>query len=130
MFERFTERAVNVVSESQRFAKEMGSPEVSPEHLLLALVSEAKGVSLKIFRMYGVEFSKVQTEIENLTREKKSLYDEARTVDNGKGELLKEKSLDLTFQIKLLHLQRSKRNHCNMDTPFVFGKVALISYPG
>ena len=54
MFERFTERAVNVVSEAQRLAKEMGCSEVNPEHLLLALVNEAKGVSLKLFRMYGV----------------------------------------------------------------------------
>ena len=54
MFERFTERAVNVVSEAQRLAKEMGCSEVKPEHLLLALVNEAKGVSLKLFRMYGV----------------------------------------------------------------------------
>ena len=52
MFERFTERAVNVVSESQRLAQVMGCKEVSPEHLLLALVNEAKGVSLKLFRMY------------------------------------------------------------------------------
>ena len=47
MFEHFTEKAVNVVSESQRYAKELKSLEVTPEHLLLALVSEAKGVSLK-----------------------------------------------------------------------------------
>lgn len=54
MFERFTERAVNAVSESQRLAKDMNSAEVCPEHLLLALVMEAKGVSLKLFRMYNV----------------------------------------------------------------------------
>ena len=66
MFERFTERAVNVVSESQRLAEEMQCPEVLPEHLLLALVNEAKGVSLKLFRMYGMESEKLLTEIKNL----------------------------------------------------------------
>lgn len=54
MFERFTEKAVNVVYEAQNFAKEMKSAEVFPEHLLLALVCSAKGVSLKIFRMFGM----------------------------------------------------------------------------
>lgn len=54
MFERFTEKAINVVSESQRLAVEMCCGEVTPEHLLLALVNEAKGVSLKLFRMYGI----------------------------------------------------------------------------
>ena len=65
MFERFTERAVNVVSESQRFAGEMGCNEVLPEHLLLALVSEAKGVSLKLFRMYGVTLAELIPVAEN-----------------------------------------------------------------
>ena len=64
MFERFTERAVNVVSESQRPAFEMGCSEVMPEHLFLALVSEAKGVSLKLFRMYGVTVEDAQKEVE------------------------------------------------------------------
>lgn len=67
MFERFTEKAVNVVSEAQRIAKEMKSQEVMPEHLLLALVTEARGVSLKIFRMYNVTPEDLQKEVENYT---------------------------------------------------------------
>lgn len=64
MFERFTEKAVNVVSESQRIAHEMKSQEITPEHLLLALVSEAKGVSLKIFRMYDIDYNSLEKEVE------------------------------------------------------------------
>lgn len=64
MLERFTEKAVNVVSESQRLAKEMNCSEVCPEHLLLALASEAKGVSLKIFRMYDITPEKLQNAIQ------------------------------------------------------------------
>ena len=63
MFERFTERAINVVSESQHLALAMSCTEVSPEHLLLALVNEAKGVSLKIFRMYGIVSEKMENEV-------------------------------------------------------------------
>ena len=65
MFEHFTEKAVNAVSEAQRFAKELNSAEVCPEHLLLALVSEAKGVSLKLFRMYNVTFDAIKNEVTN-----------------------------------------------------------------
>ena len=68
MFERFTERAVNVVSEAQRLAKETSCSEVMPEHLLLALVKEAKGVSLKLFRMYGVTAEGVAEEIDKYLR--------------------------------------------------------------
>ena len=64
MFERFTERAINVVSESQNLAKQMKCSEVTPEHLLLALVHEAKGVSLKLFRMYGIDYDNLQKIVE------------------------------------------------------------------
>lgn len=64
MFERFTERAVNVVCEAQKLAKEKGCSEVNPELLLLALVNEAKGVSLKLFRMYGVNSDAVEKEVD------------------------------------------------------------------
>lgn len=63
MFERFTEKAVNAVYEAQNLAFETGCDEVMPEHLLLALVKEAKGVSLKLFRMYNLSFEAVYGEI-------------------------------------------------------------------
>ena len=63
MFERFTEKAVNVVCEAQNLAKDMGCEEVMPEHLLLGLVKDAKGVSLKLFRMYNVSFDAVLEEV-------------------------------------------------------------------
>ena len=65
MFERFTERAINVVSESQRIACGMSCAEVTPEHLLLALVNEAKGVSLKLFRMHGISSETLEKKIRN-----------------------------------------------------------------
>lgn len=76
----------------------------------------------------------VQTEIENLTREKKSLYDRTRIVDSDESELLKEKSLDLTFQIKVLRkelrlcedierrLPKIKENLIEMEDQKVKGK--------
>lgn len=69
MFERFTEKAINAVSEAQRLAQELKSSEVSPEHLLLAIVSEAKGVSLKLFRMYNVSVEALRKEVVKHTRE-------------------------------------------------------------
>ena len=93
MFERFTERAVNVVSESQRVAGVMGCTEVSPEHLLLALVNEAKGVSLKLFRMYGVSSEKLQPEIAKYVKTSHKRY-ENLTFSYGYKEILKH-TLDL-----------------------------------
>ena len=75
MFERFTERALNVVSESQRLAGVMGCKEVSPEHLLLALVNEAKGVSLKLFRMYDISSARLQPEIAKYVKTSSKRYE-------------------------------------------------------
>ncbi len=63
MFERFTEKALNVVSRAQDIACKMNSENILSEHLLLALVAEAKGVSLKIFRMYNITYEKLYDEI-------------------------------------------------------------------
>ena len=53
MFEKFTEKAINVVSTSQNLAKEAGERKVFAQYLLLALFDEAKGISLKIFKSYA-----------------------------------------------------------------------------
>lgn len=63
MFEKFTEKAINVVSESQKQATELHSEFVTTECLLLALIKEAKGISLKIFKSYNVDFDSVKTEV-------------------------------------------------------------------
>ena len=67
MFERFTEKAVNVVCEAQRLAKELKSSEVRPEHFLLAITSEARGVSLKLFRMYNINADNMREEVKKYT---------------------------------------------------------------
>ena len=66
MFERFTEKALNVVSKAQDIACKMNSENILSEHLLLALVAEAKGVSLKIFRMYNITYEKLYDEITSI----------------------------------------------------------------
>ena len=63
MFEKFTEKAINVVTESQNIAKKDMCICVVPEHLLLALVSEAKGISLKIFKSYNIDFEKLKFDL-------------------------------------------------------------------
>ena len=50
MLERFTEQAINTVSESQSYALELGSSDVCLEHLLYAIVKVAKGISARLFK--------------------------------------------------------------------------------
>ena len=75
MFERFTEKAINVVSKAQEIAHGMNSDKVQSEHLLLALVAEARGVSLKIFRMYNVTYENLYKVISEVIEVKPSKSD-------------------------------------------------------
>ncbi len=96
MFEKFTEKAINVVSSSQESAKKLGLKKVSPELLLLALFDEAKGISLKIFKSYDITREKLVDElkkyVEVSTNQSTSI--QPLPFDDEYKEILK-KSLDL-----------------------------------
>ena len=96
MFEKFTEKAINVVSASQENAKLAGATIVAPENLLLALFDEAKGISLKIFKSYDITHEKLVKEIGkyiSLTGGK-TVQNQTLPFDNEYKEILK-KALDL-----------------------------------
>ena len=63
MFEKFTEKAANAVIASQKAAKDLKSSCIMPEHLLLALVQEAKGISLMIFKSYNITPDVIEREV-------------------------------------------------------------------
>lgn len=96
MFEKFTEKAINVVSASQENAKLAGATIVAPENLLLALFDEAKGISLKIFKSYDITHEKLGKEIGkyiSLTGGK-TVQNQTLPFDDEYKEILK-KALDL-----------------------------------
>lgn len=63
MFEKFTEKAVNVIVEAQNIAIYDHSDRVLSEHLLLALVKETKGFCAKIFKSYDITYERLAEEI-------------------------------------------------------------------
>lgn len=64
MLEKFTEKAVNVVSTAQKCANEMHSANIVSEHLLLGLYLEAKGIPQKIFKSYNIDYKDLYSEVE------------------------------------------------------------------
>ena len=93
MFEKFTEKAINVVSQSQEIAKELKNSKVMPEHLLLALVKEAKGISLKIFKSYDIDYDKL-VKVIKLNSSSDTLNQQTLPFDTEYKEILKH-TLDL-----------------------------------
>ncbi len=93
MFEKFTEKAINVVSQSQEIAKDLKSVKVMPEHLLLALVKEAKGISLKIFKSYDIDYDNLLEYIQ-LNSTSNTIQPQTLSFDTEYKEILKH-TLDL-----------------------------------
>lgn len=72
MFEKFTEKAINVVTEAQEQAKLLHNAYVQPEHLLLAIAKLAKGISLKLFRYSNINYEDLKKEVETRLRFEKT----------------------------------------------------------
>ena len=72
MFERYTERARRVLFFARYEAGQAGSPAVEPEHLLLALIREERGLSARIFQRARMSPDEVRKAIESRTTRRKA----------------------------------------------------------
>ena len=60
MFERYTERARRVLFFSRYESSQLGNNSIQPEHLLLGIVREGKGVASKIFSAAGLSLERIR----------------------------------------------------------------------
>lgn len=95
MFEKFTEKAINAITESQNLAKEMKNPYVQPEHLLLAIFNQAKGISLKLFKICGITEDNLKKAVEARLRFEKAKRDSATVPFSDEFKNLLKDALDL-----------------------------------
>ncbi|CAM9092843.1 unnamed protein product [Discosporangium mesarthrocarpum] len=66
MFEKFTEKALQVIMMSQEESRKMGHNFVGSEQLLLGLMGEGSGVANIALREYGIKIRDVRLEVERL----------------------------------------------------------------
>jgi ATP-dependent Clp protease ATP-binding subunit ClpA len=69
MFERFTERARNVVVHAQGEARDLGHGYIGTEHLLLGLLRESSGVAGRVLDRLGIERDAVRSDLVRLVGE-------------------------------------------------------------
>lgn len=130
MFERFTEKAINVVSKAQEIAEEMACDYIQSEHILLGLVAEAKGVPLKIFKMYNITYEDVFKEINSII-EKKHLKQAGETPHfSHHVKILLKDTLDLAVKsgnptILYEHLFLSVINDKHSNNEFTLQKLGF-----
>ena len=72
-FERFTERAKQVLTLAQEEAERSHHSYIGTEHLLLGLLREGEGLAAKVLANLGVEIGKVRQTIESLLGRDKGL---------------------------------------------------------
>ncbi len=64
MFERFTKRVRDLLEGAKRQAIKFGNNRVEPEHILLAMIEEGKGMGIAMLQHMGVDFYKLKRDIE------------------------------------------------------------------
>jgi ATP-dependent Clp protease ATP-binding subunit ClpC len=67
MFERFTERARQVVVLAQDEARALGHNHIGTEHLLLGLIREEQGLAVRVLSDLGVTLNEMRVEVERIT---------------------------------------------------------------
>jgi len=95
MFEKFTEKAINAVTEAREQAKSMHNAYVQPEHLLLAIAKQSKGISLKLFKNYNIAFEALRKEVETKLRFEKSPKELQAVPFSNEFKILLKNALDL-----------------------------------
>ncbi len=66
VFEKFTEKAIEVVKSAQKYAIEFNHEKIYPEHLLLALLNDPNSIIVKTFSIQKIEINSLKKEIETL----------------------------------------------------------------
>jgi ATP-dependent Clp protease ATP-binding subunit ClpC len=64
MFERFTDRARNVVRAAQDEARRLGHASIGTEHLLLGLLAEPEGIGARALAALGLSLDGLRAEVE------------------------------------------------------------------
>ena len=70
MFEKFTEKAIDVVKAAQIYAIEYNHEKIYPEHLLLALLNDTNSIIVKTFSVRKIEINDLKKEIEELLKKR------------------------------------------------------------
>ncbi len=66
MFEKFTEKAIDIVKSAQIYAIKHNHEKIYPEHLLLALLNDNTSIIVKTFSIYKIEINEIKKEIEKI----------------------------------------------------------------
>merc|ERR1712078_455410 len=92
----FTPRAKRVLELSVEEARELSHNYIGTEHILLAIISEGKGVSVRVLENLGVSLANLKTQTLNLIGESREVSTTSGSRSNRKKANLQEFGTNLT----------------------------------
>lgn len=60
---KFTQRSIDAISYAQQMAQSEGHPQITPEHLLGALLQQDDGIAVQLLKKAGVDVDRVEQEV-------------------------------------------------------------------
>ena len=60
---KFTQRSIDAISYAQQMAQSEGHPQITPEHLLGALLQQDDGIAVQLLKKAGVDVGRVEQEV-------------------------------------------------------------------
>lgn len=99
MFEKFTQKAIDVVQSAQNFAMKFKHQRVLPSHLLLGLVSQSKGVQAKILNFDKIDYNFLSKLVENSSEIDINRKDDADIFFSKDARNTLKKAVDLSDEL-------------------------------
>lgn len=96
MFEKFTEKAINLIYEAQKEAKDLKNAYVQPEHLLLAIMKNATGIPLRFFKSAHIDYETLHDAVEEKLKFEKTNKNTQNIPFSDEFKTLLKEVLDLT----------------------------------
>ncbi len=78
-FDKFTVKAREAVADAQDLARTNGQPELTPEHLLLALIRQEDGLVPSIIKKIGASLPAIQSELQSYLDRQPKVYGAGRS---------------------------------------------------
>ncbi len=146
--EGFTPKVESILDLAQELAQSFDSEEIGTEHLLLAIISDADNLALRLLNTLSINPQKLFADTlvamgENLEEYKEQIKAAARHSESGQGMLIERYSRDLTAlaaegkldpvigrEVEITRMiqtlsRRTKNNPCLIGEPGV-GKTAIV----
>ncbi len=105
MFEKFTEKAVDVVKASQISAIELNHEKIYPEHLIIGLSNQKAGMVTKLFSVYKVSAQDLKLSIEKKLIEKKTAKPIEFVVFSDSVKHVFDKAIDIAKKLGNSYIQ-------------------------